>query len=190
VSTVDERLLDQARQAQERLVRAENEAGVARILFHRAVRVLVSRGAPPADVAAALGLSDQQVDEIAQPTRGSGEGREKMTADLLACSFCGRTQRQVSKLIAGPGVYVCDLCIELAADVVSSGAPADTQLGTIHAVPGQDRRVDCSFCGKKRHQVTAMAARVAAAGGETPGRAAICDECLSLCDEILTEELT
>jgi hypothetical protein len=87
-------------------------------------------------------------------------------------------------------VYVCDLCIELATGVVSSGSPADTQLGAIHAVLGQDRQVDCSFCGKKRHQVTGMAARAAGAGGEVRGRAAICDECLSLCDEIITEELT
>ena len=65
MSSVDERLLGQARQAQERLVRAENEVGVARILFHRAVRVLVSRGSPPGDVAAALGLSEQEVGEIA-----------------------------------------------------------------------------------------------------------------------------
>ena len=190
MSSVDERLLGQARQAQERLVRAENEVGVARILFHRAVRVLVSRGSPPGDVAAALGLSEQEVGEIAHQARGSGEGRANAAAGLLACSFCGRTQRQVRKLIAGPGVYICGLCIELAADVVSSGTPADTGLGTIHVVPGQDRQVDCSFCGKKRHQVTDMAARAAGTSSEVPGPAAICDECLSLCDEILIEELT
>jgi hypothetical protein len=186
---VDEELLGQARQAQERLVRAENEIGVARILFHRAVRVLVSRGAPPGEVAAALGLSAQEVGEIAHQARGSGEGRGNAARALLTCSFCGRTQRQVKKLIAGPGVYICGLCIELAADVVSSGTPAGTQLGTIHAEPGQHRQ-DCSFCGKKRVQVTGMAVRAAGTGGAVPGPAAICDECLELCGEILTEELT
>ncbi len=34
------------------------------------------------------------------------------TSDLLKCSFCGKTQKQVKKLIAGPGVYICDECIE------------------------------------------------------------------------------
>jgi len=34
--------------------------------------------------------------------------------DLLRCSFCGQSQRQVSKLIAGPGVYICDGCVALA----------------------------------------------------------------------------
>ena len=35
------------------------------------------------------------------------------SADLLKCSFCGKSQKQVRKLIAGPGVYICDECIEL-----------------------------------------------------------------------------
>jgi len=34
------------------------------------------------------------------------------TSDLLKCSFCGKTQKQVKKLIAGPGVYICDECAE------------------------------------------------------------------------------
>ena len=33
--------------------------------------------------------------------------------DRLKCSFCGKTQEQVRKLVAGPGVYICDECIEL-----------------------------------------------------------------------------
>ena len=33
--------------------------------------------------------------------------------DLLKCSFCGKAQNQVVKLIAGPGVYICDTCIDL-----------------------------------------------------------------------------
>ena len=38
--------------------------------------------------------------------------------DQLKCSFCGKSQRQVRKLIAGPGVYICDECIELCNDIV------------------------------------------------------------------------
>ena len=33
------------------------------------------------------------------------------STDLLKCSFCGKSQKQVRKLIAGPGVYICDECI-------------------------------------------------------------------------------
>ena len=38
--------------------------------------------------------------------------------DLLKCSFCGKAQNQVLKLIAGPGVYICDECIELCNDII------------------------------------------------------------------------
>jgi ATP-dependent Clp protease ATP-binding subunit ClpX len=33
--------------------------------------------------------------------------------ELLKCSFCGKSQKQVKRLIAGPGVYICDECIDL-----------------------------------------------------------------------------
>ena len=36
----------------------------------------------------------------------------------LKCSFCGKTQNQVHKLIAGPGVYICDQCIELCSEII------------------------------------------------------------------------
>ena len=39
-------------------------------------------------------------------------------ADLLKCSFCGKTQKQVVKLIAGPGVYICDQCIDLCNQII------------------------------------------------------------------------
>ena len=36
----------------------------------------------------------------------------------LKCSFCGKTQEQVKRLIAGPGVYICDECIELCSEII------------------------------------------------------------------------
>lgn len=42
-----------------------------------------------------------------------GEGQ-----DVVKCSFCGMSQKQVRKLIAGPGVYICDKCIELCNDII------------------------------------------------------------------------
>jgi ATP-dependent protease Clp ATPase subunit len=38
--------------------------------------------------------------------------------DLLKCSFCGKSQKQVKKLIAGPGVYICDECIDLCKEIL------------------------------------------------------------------------
>jgi ATP-dependent Clp protease ATP-binding subunit ClpX len=43
-----------------------------------------------------------------------GEG-----GDLVKCSFCGKTQKQVKKLIAGPSVYICDECIDLCNDIIA-----------------------------------------------------------------------
>ncbi|WP_022881001.1 ATP-dependent Clp protease ATP-binding subunit ClpX [Gryllotalpicola ginsengisoli] len=40
------------------------------------------------------------------------------SADLLKCSFCGKSQKQVVQLIAGPGVYICDECVELCNEII------------------------------------------------------------------------
>ncbi|ESU58045.1 ATP-dependent protease [Corynebacterium ulcerans NCTC 12077] len=44
--------------------------------------------------------------------------RMQESADLLKCSFCGKSQKQVKKLIAGGGVYICDECIELCNEII------------------------------------------------------------------------
>ncbi len=38
---------------------------------------------------------------------------------MLSCSFCGKSQKQVLKLIAGPGVYICDECIDLCVEIIA-----------------------------------------------------------------------
>ena len=49
--------------------------------------------------------------------------REENTS--LACSFCGKSQKEVKKLIAGPTVYICDECIELCNDIIKEEADRD-----------------------------------------------------------------
>ena len=90
-------------------------------------------------------------------------GATWIDGDLLRCSFCGRAQKEVAKLVAGPGVYICGGCVTLA----RSWEPLP--------YPGRS----CSFCGKWSPQ----AGRVTGHGS-----VAICDECLDLCDEIIAEE--
>ncbi len=51
------------------------------------------------------------------------------TGDLLKCSFCGKTQKQVKKLIAGPGVYICDECIELCNEIIIEELSETSALG-------------------------------------------------------------
>lgn len=73
----------------------------------------------------------------------------------VKCSFCGRSQDQVKRLVAGPGVYICDECIELCYDIIDEGAdvisggkepisgdvpkPAEIKAALDDYVIGQDR---------------------------------------------------
>ena len=60
---------------------------------------------------------------------------------LLYCSFCGKSQHEVRKLIAGPSVFICDECIELCNDIIreesaadKGGKPAKSDLPTPHEI--------------------------------------------------------
>ena len=55
--------------------------------------------------------------------------RENDKERNVRCSFCGKTQEQVEKLIAGPGVYICDECIELCMAIVGEGDVAPNRKG-------------------------------------------------------------
>jgi ATP-dependent Clp protease ATP-binding subunit ClpX len=54
---------------------------------------------------------------------GSGDN-----GDQLLCSFCGKSQRQVKKLIAGPGVYICDECIDLCNEIIDEELAAPSTI--------------------------------------------------------------
>ena len=191
---MDAELLAEARRAQERLIDAERDVEVARAEFHRAVRRLHLHGASLRELAAGLGLSHQRVHQIVESAGGSRRwlrrDHGRPDPSLLACTFCGRHQKQVKKLIAGPSVYVCDHCTGLARAVVSTGEPVRTEAGWLTATPEREQQVNvpCSFCGKHRHQVAGLAASTAQTARGVP--ATICNECLDLCEEIITEELT
>jgi ATP-dependent Clp protease ATP-binding subunit ClpX len=49
--------------------------------------------------------------------------------DLLKCSFCGKSQKQVKKLIAGPGVYICDECIDLCNEIIEEELSEGNEVG-------------------------------------------------------------
>ena len=48
--------------------------------------------------------------------------------ELLKCSFCGKSQKQVKKLIAGPGVYICDECIDLCNEIIEEELAQNTEV--------------------------------------------------------------
>lgn len=190
---MDAELLNHAKAAEARVIDAERDADVARAEFHRAVRRLQLAGGSLREIADALGLSHQRVHQIVEGAGGSRpwrvrvkkpEGRRQRRRIVdrvdMHCSFCGKGHPPASKLIAGPGVAICDGCVGLADRVIASGEPSATPLSSITAIDDDAMAPKCSFCGKRRDQVAGMA------GG---AEAIICAECLSLCQEIIAEEL-
>ena len=185
---MDTERLAEARQAQERLIDAERDVEVARAEFHRAVRRLHLHGSSLRELAAGLGLSHQRVHQIVEEAGGSRRririgNTSRTRPPQLSCTFCGKPQSQVRKLIAGPGVFICGGCVTLARHVIAEGVTVTTERGPVHVVPGQQPRARCNFCGKQRDQVTAQAGIPL----NSERHAIICDQCLDLCDEIITE---
>src|SRR3954469_12422414 len=65
--------------------------------------------------------SEPDRDEVEVARIGDG-------GDLLKCSFCGKSQKQVKKLIAGPGVYICDECIDLCNEIIEEELSESSEL--------------------------------------------------------------
>jgi len=110
-------------------------------------------------------------------TRGGGEGWPARW--FLACSFCGMGKDQGRRLVAGPGVAVCDRCVGSALEVVVDGACREPGLRLVDG-GGREQAWACSFCRKPLRRV----------GRLVRGRGGIhvCGECLDLCTEILRDE--
>jgi ClpX C4-type zinc finger len=181
----DENLLAAAKAAESRVLALQDQVEGAKAEYRLAVRRLHLAGASMRDVAEALGLSHQRVHQIIDGG-GVRRWRRRRSQDPVpqrSCSFCGRKQRHVRKLVAGPNAYICDPCILSAVGVSNSGRPSNDS--NMRPVPS-DSSLLCSFCGKDRGAVHALVAGAAAQQGGSP---AICDGCLGLCGEILSEQL-
>jgi len=206
---VNNELLAEARHTQERLIDAERDVVVARADFYRAVRRLHLHGSSLRELAADLGLSHQRVHQIVEEAGGSRRwlrtrsdgpplpardkrGKPNRQDQYLFCTFCGTPRNQARKLIAGPGVFICDGCVTLARRVIADAITITTDVGPLHAVPEQMPRAQCNFCGKRRDQVAGQAGLLIPAQlAKKPNQhAVICDECLDLCDEIIAEEIS
>ena len=67
------------------------------------------------------GAIDARFDPAYQPEEGFMFGSKRQDRrDHARCSFCGKAKDQVRKLVAGPGVYICDSCIELCNEVLAA----------------------------------------------------------------------
>ena len=164
--TLHASLLETARAAGRALVEAEHQVLTTRADYHTAIRRLHLAGAPLREIAEALGLSHQRIQQIVDGSGGSWWRRawrtRKATRDAV-CTWCDRPPAEVAKLVAGPNVHICDRCVR---DM--ERAMTDTATRTLTAA-GPRR---CSFCRKR-----ATAARQVAGTGD----AAVCGECLQLC---------
>ena len=107
----------------------------------------------------------------------------------MECGFCGKSVREVRKLIAGPTVYICDECVKLCNDILaeeaerSEPAPEGSSRPTEQGKPQESGRrlLCCSFCGKSQREVRKL---IASELGSC-----ICDECIGLCNDIIAEEI-
>ncbi|HZR53032.1 MAG TPA: ClpX C4-type zinc finger protein [Streptosporangiaceae bacterium] len=191
---IDGELLDQARAAEARLIDAERDVEVARAEFGRTVRRLQIAGGSLREIAEALGLSHQRVHQIVEGAGGARSWRRKVRAphgrgqhgdNVIVCSFCGHGRDDADhRVIAGPHVFICAQCVARAAEAIATGNPVPVTAGqAIGALPDGTVASKCGFCGKRRHQVDALAGTA----GNAPH--VICSECLALCEEIFAEEL-
>jgi ClpX C4-type zinc finger len=190
---LDEELLRSARAARDRALHLQFEGDQAQVAYQHAIRQLNAGGASLREIADALGMSYQRVHQIVDVS--SGKGAVKASLAGQSCSFCGSVQRDVKCLIAGPGIYICDRCIDLACEVLDAGQERSNRWTTLTVEPEPDAK--CSFCGKAGRDVTGMVValgRPAATGrlgrwrrGWQSGGVRECSECLDLCGEIRAE---
>jgi ClpX C4-type zinc finger len=171
--------LEDARRHRARMLDAIHEADLARADFEHAVRRLHAAGATLREIASALELSHQRVHQIVDDgsPRRRRRDRARAVGSELLCSFCGRNEVAVGRLVAGPGVFICAPCVDLAVEAGTSGeSVAD---GRIRLTPLPTGAPDpCRFCGKTSSLVAYVVARADARA---------CSECLVLCREILAE---
>ena len=190
---LDQKLVREAERAKEQLAVAQHAAYRAKVDYHQAIRRLHATGGSLREIAEALRMSHQRVHQIlgeaAEPTRRRRWRRDVqlLSGPVGPCSFCGRPRDVCAKLIAGPGVFICDRCVMQATRLAADPAVEGQTEGSMRLEPpGSQAR--CSFCGLEarqvRHLVASGLAVPAGKFGELPR---ICDQCRDLCLEILAE---
>lgn len=186
---LDQGLLHDARQARDRSIAMQRDAERAQVAYQHLIRRLHADGGTLREIADALGLSYQRVHQIVDVS--SGKGAVKSSNTRGCCAFCGVERSQVRSVIAGPGLLICDRCVDLAMEVVAEHRERANDWTLLTPVAAGRRRERCSFCGRRRDQVDAMAdapqrPAVGMYARRAPG-VRVCRECLALCGEILSE---
>lgn len=173
--TLDEQLLKKARAQAAQFAEAERQAQLSRADYHNVVRRLHLAGGSLREIAQALGLSHQRVQQMVSSAGGTWWQRVWHSRSLkrdTVCTFCDRPPGEVAKLIAGPNVYICDACITLAETITAEGSSRGGM------APARSLTAQCSFCARRRRGEQPLIAAPAAT---------ICGECLHLCRQILDD---
>jgi hypothetical protein len=168
-------ILQKARESGARLQEAERQALLSRADYHTAIRRLHLAGGSLREIAQALSLSHQRVQQIVSGMGGSWWRRvwraRSKPADAV-CTWCGRPPSEVAKLIAGPDVFICESCIVCAEKTAS----ASKTVGPFSQTRRRGLTHRCAFCGRIAHRERSV---VIADAGD------ICVNCLRSCREIL-----
>ncbi|HUQ60325.1 ClpX C4-type zinc finger protein [Lentzea sp.] len=106
--TLDEELLAAARRAGTASAAAQDQADIAKAVYHHSVLRLHRAGGSMREIAEALKMSHQRVHQIVEQSKR-----------VERCWFCARVADEVGKLMAGPAALICDLCV------------ADAQVGEV-----------------------------------------------------------
>ncbi|MDX8149348.1 ClpX C4-type zinc finger protein [Lentzea sp. BCCO 10_0061] len=101
--TLDEELLRAARTAGTASAAAQNQADIAKAIYHHSVLRLHRAGGSMREIAEALKMSHQRVHQIVEQSRRTER-----------CWFCARSGDEVDKLMAGPVALICDMCVTAA----------------------------------------------------------------------------
>jgi hypothetical protein len=139
--------------AKDRVGDKEAELEQARSSLHELVRQLNTSGASLREIASRIQLSHQRVHQIV-------EG--------VACGFCDRRRAECDRMVAGPGVFICDSCTALGLHALAQGWGAADERTRVE-VRSDDER--CCFCRKRTARVGPLATR---------GTMRICGHCLTL----------
>ena len=102
------------------------------------------------------------------------------SAGYFCCTFCGKHQRKVRKLIRGFQAVICNECVALCNDIIAEGGPS-YNLGSTSPTPSNYATANCSFCSKPVERVSKLIAG--------PPDQYICEKCVGLCNDIIAEEV-
>jgi hypothetical protein len=172
---LSQELLNKARAAGTELAEAERRVLTTRADYHTAIRRLHLAGAPLRQIAEALSLSHQRVQQIVNVSGGSWwrrSWRTRRSSPDAVCTWCERPPSEVAKLVAGPNVYICDACVAAAGRVERGTGKGATTLRIAKA----GSRERCTFCHKRPSDGRALV---------TGPAAHICTECLRICRELM-----